>query len=399
MTDSTGFLRGADSTPSCTDGAAPPDEALRVLYPTTLQAPADLPDIDWLPYDPMRPSPAGSAGADVLVVWETESRALHALASALTSLRLVQLLTVGYEQALGAGFSPSVAIANGQGLHTHAVVEHTLALLLGVMRRIPEAARAQHAHEWSHTSLTAASDSRVVTTLKDAQVTIWGYGAIGSALAPHLTALGARVTGVRRRAERHPGNDFAIPVVAERDIDDILPMTDVLIMILPSSPQNRHALDARRLALLPSHALVVNVGRGDTIDEPALVDALASHRIGGGGLDVTTVEPLPAGSPLWDLPNVLITPHSAGGYPRDWQELVQHNVRSLVLGQPLHNVVRPAAGSATIAGRVAGAGPTAGKGELGGLPPGRSTLRRIGRSDSDAASPARVRRAWPPVPR
>jgi phosphoglycerate dehydrogenase-like enzyme len=110
-------------------------------------------------------------------------------------------------------------------------------------------------------------------------------------------------------------------------------------MILPSTPATTGALDAARLAALPAHAHVVNVGRGSTVDEPALVAALAEGRIAGAALDVTDTEPLPADSPLWDAPNLVLTPHAAGGRPVGADELIAHNVAALLSGRALRNVV------------------------------------------------------------
>jgi phosphoglycerate dehydrogenase-like enzyme len=110
-------------------------------------------------------------------------------------------------------------------------------------------------------------------------------------------------------------------------------------MILPATPATTRALDAGRLAALPRHALVVNVGRGSTVDEPALVAALTERRIAGAALDVTEVEPLPVDSPLWDAPGLLVTPHAAGGRPVGADELVAANLAALLAGRELRNVV------------------------------------------------------------
>jgi phosphoglycerate dehydrogenase-like enzyme len=166
-------------------------------------------------------------------------------------------------------------------------------------------------------------------------VTIWGYGSIGRTLEPHLTALGATVTGAARSARQ----DGPVTVVDESQLVDQLARTDVLVMILPSTPSTRGALDAEKLAALPAHAWVVNVGRGDAVDEPDLMDALREGRIAGAALDVTSVEPLPADSPLWDTPNLIITPHAAGGRPLGALDLLAENLDALQNGRPLRNVV------------------------------------------------------------
>ena len=165
---------------------------------------------------------------------------------------------------------------------------------------------------------------------------VWGFGGIAATLAPHLAALGAHVTGVARSAgERH-----GFPVVAVDELPRLLPGTDVLLMILPATPDTERALNAELLALLPAHAWLVNVGRGATVDEGALLDALRSGRLGGAALDVFATEPLPPDSPLWDEPNVIVTPHAAGGRPLGAAELITANLAALRDGRPLRNVVR-----------------------------------------------------------
>jgi phosphoglycerate dehydrogenase-like enzyme len=150
-----------------------------------------------------------------------------------------------------------------------------------------------------------------------------------------LRLLGAEVRGVARQAGERSGFE----VVAESDLTAELRRTDVLIMILPATRATSGALDAGRLAALPAHACVINVGRGATVDEPALVAALEKGRIAAAALDVTETEPLPADSPLWEAPNLLLTPHAAGGRPVGADELISANLTALLAGRDLRNVV------------------------------------------------------------
>jgi phosphoglycerate dehydrogenase-like enzyme len=138
---------------------------------------------------------------------------------------------------------------------------------------------------------------------------------------------------------RQAGERAGYPVITGDQLRATLPETDVLVMILPHTEGSGPALDAELLALLPGRAWVVNVGRGSTVDEDALVQSLRAGRIAGAALDVFRTEPLPADSPLWDLPNVMISPHSAGGRPRDAAALVAENLAALLEGRPLRNVV------------------------------------------------------------
>ena len=311
---------------------------LTVLLPTTVAMPDTTPEgARYVPYDPYTPLPEEHVDAEVLAVWGNPDAQLSDAARRLRKLRLVQLFSAGADNAMRAGFDPGVVIASGRGLHDRPVAEHTLALVLAAARRLHRAFAAQRDHEWATDigGLQPEPSPGVFSTLRGARVTLWGFGSIGRTLEPHLTALGATVTGVARRARQ----EGRVTVIDESHLLDHLAQTDVLIMILPSTPATRGALDADTLAALPAHAWVVNVGRGDAVDEPALMDALRRGQIAGAALDVTNVEPLPADSPLWDTPNLIITPHAAGGRPLGALDLLAENLDALLAGRPLRNVV------------------------------------------------------------
>ena len=290
-------------------------------------------------YDPTLPVPAEHADAEVLVTWGNTTAQLADCAHRLQRLRLVQALSAGTEALFAAGFADSVVIASGRSLHDGPVAEHALALTLAALRSLNTLARHQARHEWAAELGGAQSEAPhlPLITLSGADVVIWGFGSIGRALAPLLSSLGANVTGVARSGGVRDG----YRVVAEDDVDATLAGADVLILILPGLQANYQVLDARRIALLSNRTWVVNVGRGSAIDEAALVDALARRSLAGAALDVFETEPLPADSPLWSAPNVIVTPHSAGGRPRGASELISQNVLALVAGRPLRNVMAP----------------------------------------------------------
>jgi phosphoglycerate dehydrogenase-like enzyme len=127
--------------------------------------------------------------------------------------------------------------------------------------------------------------------------------------------------------------------VATADVTAELPTTDVLIGLLPATPETHHAIGMDVLGLLPPSAWVVNVGRGSTLDEDALLGALRAERLAGAALDVFATEPLAPDSPLWDSPRILISPHAAGGRPQGASELITHNLAAFQSGHPLRNVV------------------------------------------------------------
>ncbi|MFC4553955.1 phosphoglycerate dehydrogenase [Georgenia faecalis] len=312
---------------------------MKILLPDNTPLDPDLPPgVEAVRYSPSKPVPPEHHDAEILVSWgQSGSGSLADTAQALTRLRWVQSLAAGPDAVLAAGFADDVIITSGRGLHDRTVAEHALALTLAGLRRFPELAEARREHRWAREvgGVQALHPADRVTTLLGAHVLIWGFGGIGRTLARYLDALGAHVRGVARSAGERDG----FPVVAEDDVDEELRNADVLVLILPSSPDTDHVLDAERLALLPSRAWVINVGRGSTVNEAALVAALEAGTLGGAGLDVFETEPLPADSPLWDAPNVIISPHSAGGRPVGVDELLSENLAAFVAGKPLRNVI------------------------------------------------------------
>jgi phosphoglycerate dehydrogenase-like enzyme len=293
-------------------------------------------DVTGVTYAVGAPIPDEHTDAEALVVWSNPADQLRDAAARLTRLRWVQTLAAGPDAVLAAGFAPGVLVTSGRGLHDKTVTEHTLALLLAAARRLNLLVRAQVGHRWAGElgGNQPVRDSSF-RTLRDAHVVVWGFGSIAAELSPLLTALGARVTGIARTA----GTRHGFPVVTEADFPRLLPTADILVMILPATPETHHAFDAAVAALLPPHAWLVNVGRGTTVDETALLVAIRAGRLEGAALDVTETEPLPADSPLWDEPSIILTPHAAGGRPLGAPDLIVANLAAFRQSQPLRNPV------------------------------------------------------------
>lgn len=283
------------------------------------------------------PVPEEHCDADALVAWGNQPQQLAAFARDLPRLRWVQSLAAGPDAVLAAGFPPEVTITGGQGLHDVYVAEHALALILAAIRRIPTMVRAQEQHRWLSElgGQVQARQPEKVWSLTGARVAVWGFGGIGRRLAFYLAALGATVTGIARSS----GSRDGFPVVGPDGITDLLRATDILVLALPNLPSTHHALDAESIALLRKEAFVVNVGRGATVDEEALIRALASGELAGAALDVFADEPLPKESELWTLPNVLVSPHAAGGRPLGAADLIARNAVAFIAGDQLVNVV------------------------------------------------------------
>src|SRR5699024_2838755 len=166
--------------------------------------------------------------------------------------------------------------------------------------------------------------------------------------AEYLTVLGAEVTGIARSSGERGGH----PVRTPAELPQLLPDTDVLVNILPATTATAGIVDERVLRALPPRAWVVNVGRGATVDEPALLHALESGMIAGAALDVFATEPLPADSPLWHAPNMIVTPHAAGGRPHNPEALIEQNLQLLLSDAPL--VTEAGAGTARVRSRRRG---------------------------------------------
>ena len=243
--------------------------------------------------------------ADVLVVsmlWKNE------LAAVAGKLRFIQSISAGtdqYDRALLR--ERGIRLASAAGVNAQAVAEHAMALMLALARRLPEARDHQHARQWRGmiSEIAAREDQLGGKTLL-----VVGYGRIGARLARLAQAFDMRVIATKR--DPTTGTDGADAVHGHEQLHALLPQADVVALTCPLTPQTERLIDAAALAAMKPTAHLINVARGRVVDEPALIDALQQRRIAAAGLDVTHDEPLPAASPLWAMPQVLLTPHSAG---------------------------------------------------------------------------------------
>jgi phosphoglycerate dehydrogenase-like enzyme len=226
--------------------------------------------------------------------------------------------------------SRGVALTTSSSVYAQPCAEHVLAMMLAMARRLPEAVQEQvgprkwHDHEIRKRSFLLSGQS----------VLILGYGAIARRLVELLQPFEMKVTVVRQR----PTGAEPVATISEAALEPALRDTQHVVNTLPDHPTTHRFLNAERLALLPLEAIVYNVGRGSTIDQEALRDALESARLGGAYLDVTEPEPLPPDHPLWSAPRCYITPHTAGGHRGELADLIRHfvaNFRRFVKGQTL----------------------------------------------------------------
>lgn len=299
----------------------------KVLFPVcSLEVPV-LQNAEVIAFDPERPVPAPHRDGEVLVVWEMSSAQVRGAIEQLPNLRLVQVLSAGLDRVPEMGIPEGVQVEGGSGLHDQTVAEHALALTLAGIRGLNDLLRAQIGHRWATEWVGPEQlrDLSKLATLHEANVLILGYGHIGRELGKYLSVLGANIRGIARTS-RTEGN----VVVSTFDaLPQLLGSTDVLISILPASDGTTDLIDRTVFRKLPQHAWFVNVGRGTTVVEDDLINALRANQIAGAAIDVAREEPLPVDSPLWDAPNLIISPHSAGGRPRGYAELIERNVAAL----------------------------------------------------------------------
>lgn len=235
-----------------------------------------------------------------------------------------------------------VLLTNSRGMSADTMAEHVLAVTLALFRNLPLAVVRQVEHVWAQDEIS----ERRNRTLQDSHVVLVGLGAIGSAVAWRMTALGARVTGVRRRADAPPVEGVS-RVLGPDGLSAALAEADVVVVAAPHTRATRGMIGMREFSAMKPSAILVNVSRGRLVDEMALTSALEGGRLGGAALDVFEREPLPLDSPLWTMPNVLITPHTSGFRSDHWDAAValfMKNLRRFESGTPLLNVVDKHAG-------------------------------------------------------
>jgi phosphoglycerate dehydrogenase-like enzyme len=293
----------------------------------------------------LRAAMAAVRGAEVFVGYGVPAPLWEAATAAPEGrLRWAHTASAG----VGAGLveavrGSGVVLTNAAGVYAEPMADTVLAMMLHFARGFDFAVRAQAERRWDKAPFDAADAP--VRELAECTVGIVGLGGIGRAVARRAAALGMRVLATRRSGTDGPEG---VEVFSGADaLDRILPRADYLVVAVPQTAETRALVGARELAMLPAGAVLVNVARGGVVDEAALVRALGSGRLRGAGLDVFAREPLPDVSPLWSLPNVLVTPHVSGashGFWRRQTELITENIRRYAAGDPLLNTVDLQAG-------------------------------------------------------
>jgi len=286
------------------------------------------PDVDLVLAEDDEAMLAAAPDAEVLVT----GRLPEELLEAAPALQWVQALSAGYDfLPVDALAEREVALTTVSGIHARPIGQQVLGYLLFFERRFDRAVAQQARREW---------DRYGGRELGDRTVGIVGVGAIGGQVAEYVSNFGAEVLGVRRDTSEVP--DAVDALYGPDELEAVLAESEYLVLACPLTEATRGLIDADALATLPEGAVLVNVARGEIVDQAALVGALEADELGGAALDVFEAEPLPADSPLWDREDVLVTPHMAGSTPHYWAraaDVFVANLERYRAGEPLENRV------------------------------------------------------------
>jgi phosphoglycerate dehydrogenase-like enzyme len=251
---------------------------------------------------------------------------IHSVAAGIGGLMIPEVL------------SSNLFITNARGIFSTVMAEHTLGMILAFSRRLIESYRFQQDHQWARDALWAIQPP--MGEISGKTLGIIGYGSIGREIGRRARALGMKILAMKK--DPSTGVEHADHVFTLATRNELLKESDFVVLALPHTPDTKQVLGEAEFKVMKPGSYVINIGRGKLIDEEALLRALREGRIAGAGLDVFSTEPLPIGHPLWDQPNVLITPHSAAIFPEFWPKslaLLGENIRRFRSGETLKNLV------------------------------------------------------------
>lgn len=294
----------------------------------------EIPGVTWQEFQPEDMHNDAMKDLEVLILSNRLcSPEMGAALKRAKKLRWVHFFSSGYDQAIVMGMPEGVIASNASSVKGSNISEHVLTLILALKRQLPELSRLQKAHIYNQRQVVREK----MVSLEGGTLCIVGLGAIGRAVARKATALGAHVIAVSREAEPDETIKKIYPRAA---LHEALKIADAVALCTSADSSTHHIIGAAELGVMKNTAVLVNIARGELIDEPALIAALKEKRIAGAGLDVTETEPLPESSPLWDLENVILTPHIANAGADQYKphrDLFTENLKRLQAGVPLLN--------------------------------------------------------------
>lgn len=282
-------------------------------------------------------TPADRAAAEILFVWDFRSRSLEEVVRSLPALRWIHASSAGVEHLLvPATMESGLLVTNAAGVFDAAIAEYVAAYILAHAKQVPATLEAQAEHRWSY---------REVAMLAGTTMVIAGMGRIGRSVGRLARALDMEVVGLRRSGEPHPDDPPGIWVTT--DLSAVAPRADYLVVTAALTRETRGLVSGAVIDTLKPSAFLVNVARAPIVDLAAVVAALREGRLAGAMLDVFEAEPLAAGSELWDVPNLIISPHMSGdthGYTGEIVDRFADNIRRYLAGDELRYRIDPSRG-------------------------------------------------------
>lgn len=274
--------------------------------------------------------------ADIL--FDFDQTHLNDLPELAPNVKWMQATSSGIEHALHklkyAERMPNTIFTTAKGVHDQPLAEFCLMVMMAFNKKFVQTLERQKKKHWERFA---------GTDLRGRTIGIVGMGKVGQRVGQLCQAFGMKVLGVKRETKGiESASVYADELYSQSELHKILPRSEFLILIAPHTPETEKMIGEKELALLPKGAILINIGRGALIDESSLISSLQSGHLGGAGLDVFEVEPLPASSPLWDMPNVIVSPHSGSTSDRE-NELITdifcENLKNFLKGKPLINVI------------------------------------------------------------
>lgn len=249
-------------------------------------------------------------------------------------LEWIQLCSAGADRYTNGVLPGSVCLTNASGAYGPSIGEYMVCMVMNLMLDLPEYRDDQHRHLWKNSHKVRHIPGSVALSV--------GFGDIGREFAKRYHALGGHVIGVKRTLGKKPDYIDELHTIAE--LDSLLPRVDVVALSLPSTSSTQNLFNKEKFSLMKNDAILVNAGRGTAVNTDDLCEALRTGEIGSAALDVTDPEPLPADHPLWDIPNVVITPHVSGGWEitENFNRVFRisaENLSRYLRGEPLLNRV------------------------------------------------------------
>lgn len=301
---------------------------------------ANHPDIDFVEVEDNQALAKALPGAEALFVSNRiyDADMAKIVREAGTDLRWIQFFTAGFDNGLKNGFPVGVQVTNAAGIGAPMVATQAIALILALARRYPMINQRRAQEDWARDEIAPT-----VVSLEDATLVIIGLGSVGREVARRAKPFDVRIIAVTREGEA--GGDID-QVMGREKLLEALAQADMVVMATDATPETHHMLSTAEFAAMKPTAFVINVARGELIDEAALIEAIEEDRIAGAGLDVTEAEPLPKGSPLWGLKDVILTFHTAGGGgagagggAKRLFALIDGNITRFEAGEPFARVV------------------------------------------------------------